>query len=56
MDKIRFSHDYKDFTALLNDVNRIIAHYGKYKFIVGYDIYPQTLHVSYEVSKERQGI
>lgn len=54
MDDIKFSYNYKNFAALLNDVVRVIAHYEKYKLVVGYDIYPETLRVDYEVSKKRQ--
>lgn len=54
MENFRFNHTYKNFALLIFDIARVKAHYEKHNLVVGFDVYPETMRVEYEVSKKRQ--
>lgn len=53
MDAIRFTNKYENFTQLINDCAKILAHYKKHKLIVGYNIYMPSMKVDFEVNSPK---
>lgn len=52
MDGLTFDTKYPNFSELIEDVNHVVAHYRNQNLVVGYDVYPQSLIVTYNVTNE----